>query len=155
MKAWSFKVKSNPQELINKLDAAFGSGEGFVFKIDKDKNDSLLFNMRKRVHYTSQILHVNRISVNGKILKTETGNETDVEIYFTQHLVMILIIIYGFILGLIAIVSGIWSGASFYIYGGVLLAIVGIGIVLWIAIQKKFENNIQEYKKLISDILEL
>ena len=154
MKAWNFKVKSNPQEVLKKLDAAFGSADGFVFNMDNDKNDSLLFNMRKRVHYTSQILHVNRISVNGKILKTETENETDVEISFTQHLVMILIIIYIFILGLIAIVSGIRSGASFYIYGGILLA-VGIGIVLWIAIQKKFENNIQEYKKLISDILEL
>ena len=39
-----------------------------------------------------------------------------------------------------------------YIPGGILLA---IGIVLSIAVQKKFEKDIQEYKTLISDILEL
>jgi formate/nitrite transporter FocA (FNT family) len=38
-----------------------------------------------------------------------------------------------------------------YILGGVLLA---VGILLWIAVQKKFEKDIQEYKTLISEILD-
>ncbi len=154
MKKWNFKVKSNVQEIIKKLDATLGSVDGFVFNINNDKNDSVIFNMRKRVHYLSQILHVNRITVNGKILKTDTKNETNVEISFTQHFLVTLIIFTHMLLGLgllIAIISGIISSASIYISGGLLLA---VGIVLWIAVQKKFEKDIQKYKTLISEILE-
>ncbi len=154
MKKWNFKVKSNVQEIIKKLDATLGSVDGFVFNINNDKNDSVIFNMRKRVHYLSQILHVNRITVNGKILKTDTKNETNVEISFTQHFLVTLIIFTHMLLGfglLITIISGIISSASIYISGGLLLA---VGIVLWIAVQKKFEKDIQKYKTLISEILE-
>jgi hypothetical protein len=152
MKKWNFKVKSNPQEIINKLDISLGSVAGFVFNTGHDKNDSVIFNMRKRVHYPDQILHRNRIIVNGKILKTDAENETDVEIYFKQHYLMTLIIYINifFGLGLIATIPGISSNASMYIPGGILVA---VGIVLWIALQKKFEKDIQKYKTLISEIL--
>ena len=53
---------------------------------------------------------------------------------------------------LIAIVLAISSNVYMIIPGGILLA---VGIVTWIAVQKKFEKDIQEYKTLISDILEL
>jgi hypothetical protein len=154
MKAWNFKAKSNPKEISKKLESALGSVDGFVFNINNDNNGSAIFNMRKLVHYPSQIFHVNRIIVNGKILKTDAENETNVEVSFTQHYLITLIIVTHLFLGLgalIAIFSGINSSASMYILGGILLA---IGVVLWIAVQMKFEKDIQKYKTLISEILE-
>lgn len=151
MEKWNFKVKSKPQEIINKLNSALESFDGFVFNIDHAKNDSVLFNLRKRVIYPDQILHRNRIIVNGKILKTDIENETDVEISFTQHFLMTWTIFIFFVLCLVAIISIIYSPASMYIPGGILLA---VGILLWIALHKKFEKDIQNYKTLISEILE-
>jgi len=52
---------------------------------------------------------------------------------------------------LIVIISGISRSAYMYIPAGILLT---VGIVLSIAVQKKFEKDIQEYKTLISEILE-
>lgn len=152
MKAWNFKVKSNPQQIFKKLNSTLGSADGFVFNMDHDKNDSVIFNVRKRVIYPDQILHRNRIIVNGKMLKTDTKNETDVEISFTQPIVITLILFIFFGLGVFAIIVGISSSASTYIPGGILLA---VGIIFWIAVQKKFEMDIQKYKILISEILEL
>ena len=151
MKAWNFKVKSNPQEIIKKLDSTLGSVDGFVFNMDHDKNDSVIFNVRKRVLYPDQILHRNRIIINGKMLKTDTENKTDVEISFTQHPFITVNISIFLGLGLFAIILAIGSSASMYIPGGILLA---VGIVFWIAVQKKFEKDIQKYKTLISEILE-
>jgi len=154
MKKWNFKVKSNIQEIIKKLDSTLGSADGFVFNIDNGKNDSVTFNVRKRGLYAFYLMFVNKIIVNGKILKTDTENETNIEISFTQYFLWKLIIFTHMFLGLgflIAIFFGISSSASLYILGGILLA---LGIVLWIAVQKKFEKDIQEYKTLISEILE-
>jgi len=151
MKKWNFKVKSSPKGVINKLDSALGSNKGFVFNIDYDKNDSAIFNIHKRVHYPDQILHRNRIIVNGKVLKTDVKNETNVEISFAQHFVMILTIYISFGLALFAIISGIISGVITYILGGILLT---LGLVLWIAVRQKFESDIQKYKTFISEILE-
>ena len=86
MKAWDFKMKSKPEEIVEKLNSALGSVNGFVFKMNREENDSVKFNFRKRVLYPDQILHRNRIIVNGRVLKTNTENETEVEISFTQHL---------------------------------------------------------------------
>ena len=155
MKAWNFKVKSNPQEIIKKLDSTLGSVDGFVFNIDNGKNDSVTFKVHKRGLYAFYLMFVNKIIVNGKILKTDTENETNIEIFFTQYFLWKLIIFTHMFLGLgflIVIISGIGNNAFMYIPGGILLA---IGIVLSIAVQKKFEKDIQEYKTLISEILEL
>ena len=154
MKAWNFKVKSNVQEITKKLDATFGSVDGFVFNIDNAKNESVTFKVRKRGLYAFQIMFVNKIIVHGKILKTDTKNETNIEISFTQYFLWKLIIFTHMFLGLgflIAIITEISSSAYMYIPAGILLA---VGIVLSIAVQKKFEKDIQEYKTLISEILE-
>jgi len=154
MKNWNFKVKSDIQEILKKLDSTFGSADGFVFNIDKGKNDSVAFKVHKKGLYAFYLMFVNKIIIHGKILKTDTENETNIEISFTQYFLWKLIIFTHMFLGLgflIAIFSGMNSSASLYILGGILLA---IGIVLWIAVQKKFEKDIQEYKTLISKILE-
>ena len=148
MKAWNFKVKSNPQEIIEKLDDALGSVKGFVLKMDNDRNDLLTFKLRKRA---LTYIRYNQIIVNGKILKTETENETDLEISFSQHFITILYVSFFWSLGLIAIILGISSSATMYIFGGIFLA---IGIALWKEEQKSFKKNIQKYKTLISEILE-
>ena len=154
MEKWNFKIKSNVQEIIKKLDSSLNV-EGFVFNIDNDKNDSVTFKVRKRGLYAFTMMFTNKIIVNGNILKTDIENETNLEISFTQYFLMKLIIFFYLVLGLvylIAITSGISSSASMYILGGILLA---VGIVLSIAVQKKFEKDIQEYKTLISEILEI
>jgi len=154
MKKWNFKVKSNIQEITKKLDTTLGSADGFVFNMDNSKNDSVTFKVRKRSLYAYYLVFINKIIVNGKILKTDTENETNIEISFTQYFLWKLVIFSHMFLGLgflIAIFSGISSSTSLYIFGGILLA---VGIVLWIAVQQKFENDIQEYKTLISGILE-
>ena len=154
MQKWNFKVKRNVQEIIKKLDASFGSVDGFVFNIDNGENESVTFKLRKRGLYAFQIMFVNKIILNGKILKTDTENETHIEISFTQYFLWKFIIFTHVFLGLgflIVLISGISTSAYMSILAGILLA---IGIVLSIAVQKKFEKDIQEYKTLISEILE-
>jgi hypothetical protein len=112
--------------------------------------------VRKRGLYAFQIILLNRIIVNGKILKTDTENETDVEISFTQDvltkLIMFINIFFGLGLSLTALISGINSNSYMLIAGGILIT---IGIALWFDVQQRFERNIQKYKTLISEILEL
>jgi len=144
-------VRNNPQEIIKKLDSALGSGDGFVFNADHDKNDSLRFSFRKRVLYPHQILHRNRISVNGRILGTDTENDTDVEVSFTQHFLITFNIFIFLGLGLFALILGIGGNSSALILGGISIA---VGIVFWIAANNKFEKDLQKYKTLIAEILE-
>lgn len=154
MKKWNFKVKDNLQEIIKKLESTFGSTDGFVFNLDTDQNDSVRFEVQRRGLYLFQIMFINKIIVKGKILKTDTENETNIEISFTQNILTKLIIYTHTFLGLgflITIILRNSNSASIYILGGILLV---VGIVLLIAVQKKFEKNIQEYKILISQILE-
>lgn len=152
MEKWNFKVKGNPQEIVNKLDSALKSFGGFVFNIDQDKSDAVKFNFRKPIKYPDQILHRNRTVVNGKVLNTGTENETDVEISFSQHFFMTWTVFSVVLLGLvlIAVIPSISSGALMYILIGILLV---LGVVLWMALQKKFARDIQKYKALISEIL--
>ena len=149
MKAWNFKVKSNPQEIIKKLDDALGSVKGFVLNMDNDRNDSLTFKLRKRSLNYLNFIRENQIVVNGKILETDSENETDLEISFSQHFITILHVSFFLGLGLLAIILGI-SNSAIMLYGGILLV---IGIALWIDVQKNFKKDIQKYKTLISEIL--
>lgn len=153
MEKWALKVKGNTQEIINKLNSALESADGFVYNMNQDKDDSAVFNMHKRVKYPDQILHRNRVNVNGKIIQTDTNNETGLEIIFSQHIFMKLtvwsIIISG--LGLIAIISRMSINPSMYILAGILLA---VGIIFWFTLQQKFAKDIQKYKTFISEILE-
>ncbi len=155
MKTWNFKVNSNPKEISKKLESALGIVDGFVFKINQEKNNSISFKVRKRVLYAWYMAFQNWTIVNGELLKNDTENKTNVEIIFNQHFLIRLIVFTHIFLGLgflIAIISGTSSNASMYIVGGILLA---IGFVLWNAVQKKFRKDIQKYKIIISEILEL
>ncbi|PHR36891.1 MAG: hypothetical protein COA38_00750 [Fluviicola sp.] len=151
MKAWDFKMKSKPEEIVEKLNSALGSVNGFVFNMARDENDSVKFNFRKRVLYPDQILHRNRIIVSGRVLKTDTENETEVEISFTQHLATTVTTYMLIGSGLFTLIIAIGGNASAYLPGGILLA---LGIVFWIALRGKFERDIQKYKTLISEILQ-
>lgn len=154
MKKWNFKVKSNVQDINKKLDATLGSFNGFIFNRDHDKIESATFKVRKKGLYAFNLMFVNKIIVNGKILKTDIENETTIELSFTQYFLWNLIIFTHMILGLgflIAIISGIGSNPYMYILGGLL---IGVGIMMWIAVQNKFKKDIQEYKTLISGIFE-
>lgn len=155
MKAWNIIVKSNPNEISKKLRSALDSVNGFDFKMDHDKNDAVTFKVRKRILYAWYLLFLNSIVVNGKLSKTATKNETDVEISFSQHFLWKLVIFTDMSLGLgflIVLISGKNSSPSMYLIGTIILA---IGVLLWIRVQHKYERNIQEYKTLISEILEV
>ena len=154
MEKWNFKVKSNVQEIIKKLDSSFGSVDGFILNLDKGKNEPVTFKVHKQGLYAFYLMFVNKIIVNGKILKTDTENETNIEISFTQYFLWKLVIFTHIFLGLgflIVLISGIKSSAYMLIPAGIFLV---VGIVLSIAVKKKFEKDIQEYKTLISKILE-
>jgi hypothetical protein len=152
MRAWNFKVKSNPQEIIKKLDSAFGSVDSFVYNVDHNKNDSAAFKVRKRSLNYLNFIRENQIIVNGKILETDTENETNIEISFTQHFLRILYGSIYLVFGLLSIILGIINSATIFIIAGFLLL---VGIAIWIDVQKQFARNIQEYKTLFSEILEL
>ena len=154
MKKWNFKVKSNVQDIIKKLNDSLGSVDGFVFNIDRYKKDSVRFKVHKRGLYAFYLMFVNKIIVTGTILKTATENEAKIEISFTQYFLWKLIIVTHLFLGLgflTAIILKLRSSDSMYIFGGILLA---LGIVLWLTVQNKFKKDVQEYKTLISGILE-
>ena len=155
MKAWKFKLAISPAEISDKLDSELKSIGGFVFSLNHQKNKSLTFEVRKRFLYVWYMAFQNWTVVKGELLKNDTENETNVKITFNQHYFIKLIIfthsilVLGFI---IALISGISVNATMYVLGGALFA---LGIALWIAVQRKFEKDIQKYKSLISDIFEL
>lgn len=154
MKKWNFKAKNNVQEISKKLDDSLGSVNGFVFNIEKADEDSVTFKVRKQGLYAFYLIFINKVIVNGKILKTNTKNEANIEISFSQYFLWKLLIFTHIFLGLgflVTIVLKINSTGLMYLMGGIFLA---AGIILWISIKKKFKNDIQEYKTLISGILE-
>lgn len=152
MKRWNFNVKSNSNEITDKLESAII--DRFVLKINRDNNTLVTFNLRKRIQYIWYMYFHNWTIVNGKLLKTDTSDKTNIEISFTQHWFILLIIYSQMLLGLgfiIAITLGFSGSNSLYIPGGILLA---LGVVFWIIIKMKFKKDIQEYKTLIAEILE-
>ncbi|SDN13890.1 hypothetical protein [Kriegella aquimaris] len=155
MKEWNFKVKSNPREISAKLEDALGPANGFVFNMDESINNSITFKIRKRILYAWYLIFSNNIIVNGKLLKTNIENVTDVKISFTQHFLMVLVVFTNIIFGLgllIAMISGIINNTSIYAIGGIFLI---FGISLWIIIKNRFDRKAQEYQELISGVLEL
>ncbi|RAJ12351.1 DUF423 domain-containing protein [Arenibacter echinorum] len=155
MKEWNFKLKSNPREISAKLEDALGSANGFVFNMDESINNSITFKIRKRILYAWYLIFSNNIIVNGKLLKSDTKNVTDVKISFTQHFLMVLVVFTNIIFGLgllIALISGIINNTSIYAIGGIFLL---FGISLWFIIKNRFDRKVQEYQKLISGVLEL
>ena len=153
MKIWNLTVKSTPKEISDKLESALI--DRFVFKINQDIDNSVTFKLRKRIlFYIWYMYFHNWTIVNGKLLKVDTAKKTHIEISFAQHWFIMLIIYSHMLLGLwfiIAITFGFSSSTTLYIPGGILLA---IGVVLWFVVKMKFKKDIQEYKALISEILE-
>jgi hypothetical protein len=155
MKTWKFKLKTSPIDISEKLESELKSIGGFVFNMNHEKNKSVTFNVRKRFLYSWYMAFQNWTVVKGEVKKSDTENITNVKITFNQHFFIRLIIFTHIILilgFLIAIISGINVNASMYFIGGALLA---LGVVLWIAIQRKFEKDIQKYKSLITEIFEI
>ena len=155
MKACRFKLKSSPKEIGEKLESELKSIGGFVYNMTLEQNKSVTFKVRKRVLYAWYWAFQNWTVVKGNLLKNGTENETNVEIYFNQHFFIRAIIIthIALVVGLfVAIFSGVNVNTSMYIFGGGVLAFV---IVLWFAIQRKFDRDIQKYKSLITDIFEI
>jgi hypothetical protein len=155
MKAWRFKLKRSPIEIGEKLESELNSIGGFVFNMNHENKKSVTFNIRKRILYAWYMAFQNWTVVKGELMNNDTENETNVKITFNQHFFIRLIIFTHVILVigfLIAIISGENVNTSMYILVGTLLI---LGIVLWLAIQRKFENDIQKYKSLMTEIFEI
>ena len=154
MKAWNFKTESNPTDISKKLESKLGLDNGFVFSVNNDEKKSITFKIRKQILYGWYWAYQNWTIINGKLLKIDTEDNTNVEISFNQHFLIRLIMFTHIFLGLgllIAIISGISNSNSLYIFGGIILV---LGVFLWVALQRKFERDTQKYKTLISEILE-
>ena len=152
MKKWNFIVKSNPDEIIKKLDSDFEPVKGMVFNINHDKNGSIVFKLRKRIQDSNAIMQENLTIVHGRMLKTENENETDVEISFKQHFLRIFYVSIFLIFGLLAIILGIIGSTTLFIIAVFILA---IGIASSIVARKGFRRDIRKYKTLISKTLEV
>ncbi len=155
MKAWRFKLTRSPIEISEKLESELKTIGGFVFNMNHENNKSVTFKMRKRILYAWYMAFQNWTVVKGELLNNDKENETNVKITFNQHFFIRLIIYTHIILVLgflIAIISGINVNTSMYILAGTLVI---LGIVLWLAIQRKFEKDIQKYKSLMTEIFEI
>ena len=154
MKTWSFKTKSNPSDISKKLESKLGLDNGFVFSLDNNKKESTTFKIRKRILYGWYWAYQNWTVINGKLLKSDNEEKTNVEISFGQHFLIKLMLFAHIFIGsgfLVAIPFGASINNSTYIFGGVILV---FGVSLWVALQQKFKKDIQKYKTLISEILE-
>lgn len=154
MKKWNLKVKSNVQEISKKLNATLGTSKGFIFQTENSKNDAVSFKIHKRGLYVFNLMFLNKVIVNGKILKSKTKNETHLEISFTQYILWKLAIFTSLFIGfvyLIATISGISKNSLLILPAIIVLA---AGALLLFAVQKKFEKDTEAYKTLISKILE-
>ncbi len=155
MKEWNFQVKSSPKEVSKKLDSSLGARNLFVLNLSYGKQDSVKFKLRKRVLLAFELISQNNIIVNGKIIKTEAENQTDVKIFFTLHPLSKLLLYSHFVLGLLflaAMTLQINSSSYNLIIGGLLLI---IGVLYKLHLQKVFNKHVQEYKTLISEVLSL
>jgi hypothetical protein len=155
MKAWRFKLKRSPLEISEKLESELKSIGGFVFNMNHENKKSVTFKIRKRILYPWYMAFQNWTVVKGELFNNGKEFETNVKITFNQHFLIRLIIFTHIILvfgSLMAIILGIKVNASMYILMGILLA---LGAILWFAIQRKFEKDIQKYKSLITEMFEI
>ena len=153
MKKWNFKVESNVQNVMKKLEVTLGSADGFVFNIAKGDKDSVKFKLHKRGLYAFYLYFFNKLIVNGRIFKTNIENEASIEISFKQYFLWKFLIVTHFVVALgflIAVILNVGGSAVMYLFAGIILA---IGIVLGITVRRKFKKDVQEYKTLISGIL--
>lgn len=153
MKEWSFQVKNSPIEIRQKLESSIGDANRFVLNFNDDKLNLVNFKIRKRLLLPFEINTQNNIIVNGKITKTNPGKGTGVEVSFSQHPLSKLLMYGHIILGLgflAAIILEFSNNSYTYLIAGILLT---IGAFLGFQLKMNFDKNVQEYKKLISEIL--
>ena len=147
MKDWSFKIEKRPDNITEKLESELTSIGGFVF----DKKNPTTFSFRKRILYPWFMAFQNWTVVSGKLSSNSTENATTVKISFRQHFLIRLIISTHILLGL-GFISGLLfttiDQPSTYILGGLIIA---IGILIWIAITRKFKKDAAKYKGLITE----
>ena len=149
MSNWKYKVQSSPRDILLKLESAFVPDSGFKLNVDSSSSS---FKIRKPVRYPDQILHRNRMVVNGLISKTNADNETHVDISFKQDFYMNMTVfsMISFAAILIFLIARLSTGVSMFLFGGVVLA---VAFVLWMALQKKLKSDTEKYKVLISEVL--
>tara|TARA_R100000951_G_C2596683_1_gene166878 strand:- start:212 stop:679 length:468 start_codon:yes stop_codon:yes gene_type:complete len=153
MKTWSFNTKSNPSEISKKLESKLGVDNGFVFSMDNSQKESTTFKIRKRILYGWYWAYQNWTIINGKLLKSDQEEKTNVEISFGQHYLIRIMLMAHILIGLgilVAIPFGASNSTAMLIFGGVILV---FGVSLWFALQQKFKKDIQKYKTLISEIV--
>lgn len=150
MSNWKYKVQSSPRDILSKLETAFVPDSGFKLYVD---SSSSTFRIRKPVMYPDQILHRNRMVVNGQISEPNKANETHVDISFTQDVYMKMTVfsMISFAAILIFLIVKLSSGVSMFLFGAVVLA---VAFVLWMALQKKLHSDTEKYKVLISEVLD-
>lgn len=154
MKRWNFQVNNSPEEISDKLKSSFGRTQRFAFSIKSDEHPRVKFSLRKRVLLAFEILTQNNLIAVGKIFRTNPGKKTDVEINFRLHPLSKLVLYTHIVLGL-----GLLAGMIFEKYNDPYTPLIGgtflaIGILFWLHLQKVFKKHVQEYKTLISEILE-
>ncbi|WP_411896084.1 DUF423 domain-containing protein [Winogradskyella sp. A2] len=147
MESWNFKIEKRPNEITERLESELNSIGGFVF----DRKNPTTFSFRKRVLYPWYMAFQNWTVVNGKLSNDNTNNTTNVKISFNQHFLIQLIVYTHIILGL-GLILGLFISTknepSTYIVGGL---IIGFGVVIWIAIKRKFKKDTEKYKGLITE----
>ncbi|MGS2741060.1 DUF423 domain-containing protein [Sinomicrobium sp. M5D2P17] len=154
MKTWSFQAKSNPKEISEKLKSSLGRAH--IFALNENNKNSLKFRIRKRILFGWDTINAeNKVILKGKIFQINPGNGSNVEISFTKHPILKLVVYFHIILILGLLAGLIFKSSStmyIFIFGGILSA---IGTLIWLHLEKKFDKNVQEYRALISGILEL
>lgn len=152
MKNWTFTINLKPKQIIKKLESDISVNSAFVLNVKSKESASFYFNFRKRMQYGEQLLHSNLVIVRGEISTTDKENYSRVEIVFKQHFLVDLTKYIFSGLGLIAILTGLFSYAYFIAPGIYLLA---IGIIIWIWMDNIFKKHSEQYKSLLSEIFEI
>lgn len=145
MKTWLFKIKQSPQEVRERLQSL----SGFVVNTNSLESGQVKFSFRKRFLYPWYISFQNWTVVNGVI--SQTKDETQVEVAFSQHLFIQLILISHLLLGLgflAALLTGYSSNNAFWFFSGALFT---IGFVIFMRMIQKFKSDSKQYKTLLSE----
>lgn len=150
MITWNFNSKRRPEVIINKLDDSLGKANSFVFNTSNSGN----FNIRKRIMYPWYLFFANSLVVQGIITTPEHKQETEVSVSFRKHLLWRLVVLTDLSIGLAILITAFTVGndlAARIVLGSVFLI---TGVLLWLRLEKKYKTDVQEYKTLISGILE-
>ncbi|MGJ8660297.1 MAG: DUF423 domain-containing protein [Cellulophaga fucicola] len=155
MKNWNFKMKTSPKEAAQKLEAELGSIKNFDFQVNRTSNNSFTFKMRKRILFAWGIIFHNHISVKGDLSPNIEEKQTDVNISFDRHLLTKAVILTYLFIGIcwtVLLLSGANNSFYMYLVGGIALV---VGIILWLYEKRVFDKKVEEYRTMISSILNI